>query len=255
MKKFIIFCINFLILLTSFVYSQNIFDEFKKHFEQQYVEPFNKDLTGVVCSNVLNTADSLGLFTAVPPSIGLNIKLNFVGKKISEDNIILNEAFKNIAVKIIPFAVLQIEKGLPLNLDIIARYSGYENFVFYGFGIKYKFLSLPPIVPIVNISAAGFYNILEAKSILKHTSQSLNIIVSVAKIPVVKPYVLVGMDTSKLVVDKEVTRTYEINTKMDFQTRYEVGINFSFIPFFYFNLGYGYVYNTEEYILNLGLKF
>jgi hypothetical protein len=254
MKKYVIFCISFLVL-TNFIYSQNIFNEFKEKFNKVYIEPFNKDLTGVVCSNVLTTADSLGLFTAIPPSVGLNIKLNIVGKKISDDNVILNEAFKDVAVKIIPFAVVQIEKGLPLNLDIIARYSGYENFVLYGFGIKYKFLSLPPIVPVINISAAGFYNILEAKDILKHTSQSVNLIISVDKIPVVRPYVLVGADNSELVVDKKVTTIEEIKDKLDFQLRYELGINFSFIPVFYFNLGYGYVYNTEEYIFNLGFKF
>jgi len=238
------------------IFAQDItdmFEEFKKKFDEKYVKPFNKDLTGLVCSNVLNTAESLGLFTAVPPSIGLNIKACFVGKKISQDNIILNEVFKNASVKVVPFGVIQIEKGLPLNLDFIVRYSGYENFLLYGFGIKYKFLSLPPIIPIINISAAGFYNILEAKDILKHTSQSVNLIVSIQKIPFVKPYVLVGFDTSELVVDKKVAIVGK--NKMDLQTRYEVGINFSFIPVFYFNLGYGYIYNTEGYTLNLGIKF
>ena len=254
MKKFLILYICVFVSITQ-MYSQNIFNEFKERFNKEYIGPFNKDLTGIICSNILNTADNLGLFTVAPPSVGLNIKLNIVGKKISDDNIILNEAFKDVAVKIIPFAVVQIEKGLPLNLDIIARYSGYGNFVLYGFGIKYKFLSLPPIVPVVNISAAGFYNILEAKDILKHTSQSVNLIISVDKIPVVRPYVLVGADTSELVVDKKVTTIDEIKNKLDFQLRYELGINFSFIPVFYFNLGYGYVYNTEEYIFNLGLKF
>jgi hypothetical protein len=254
-KIVIVLSLSFLVLSCDNIWSQNIFNEFKEKFENQYVAPFNKDLTGIVCSNVLNTAGSLGLFTAVPPSIGLNIKLNFVSKKISEDNTILNEAFKDVAVKMIPFAALQIEKGLPFNLDVILRYSGYDNFMFYGFGIKYKVLSLPPVVPIVNIAVAGFYNILEAKDILKHTSESINLIVSVDKIPVVRPYIVVGMDTSELAVDKKITIIDEIKNKMDFKTRYELGINFSFIPFFYFNLGYGSVYNTEEYILNLGLKF
>ena len=254
MKKFFIYTSFFVFI--SCVFTQDItemFEEFKNKFNKEYVEPFNKDLTGVVCSNVLNTAESLGLFTAVPLSIGLNIKVCFVGKKISEDNIILNEMLKDAKVKIIPFGVIQIEKGLPLNLDFIVRYSGYKNFVLYGLGIKYKFLSLPPIIPIINISAAGFYNILEAKDILKHTSQSLNLIVSIQKIPFVKPYVLVGFDTSELVVDKKVAIVEKL--KMVPQTRYEVGINFSFVPVFYFNLGYGYIYNTEGYTLNLGIKF
>jgi hypothetical protein len=51
----------------------DIFEEFKNNVQEQYLKPFTKDLTGLVCGNILNDAESLGFFTPFPPSIGLNI--------------------------------------------------------------------------------------------------------------------------------------------------------------------------------------
>ncbi|MCX7956870.1 MAG: hypothetical protein N2643_03120 [Endomicrobia bacterium] len=236
--------------VINYNFASDIFEEFKNKVQQQFLAPFNKDITGAVCSATLNTAESLGLFSAVPPSIGLDIKTTAVLKKISSDNLILGE----MPTEYIPFLSVGIAKGLPFNFDLYIRFMGYSNFTFYGFGIKYKFLSFPPVVPVVNLSVSAFYNILDVKEIFKHNSQSFNFIVSVDKIPFIKPYILVGLDNGELIVD-DVLGLGALENKYSGGLRYEAGIKFSFIPFIYINLGYSKIYSEDGYTANLGLKF
>ncbi|MCS7227398.1 MAG: hypothetical protein NZ839_00350 [Endomicrobia bacterium] len=254
-KKIFISTILFLMFSSFLRTAENIFNEFKTQFQQTYVDPFNKDLTGVVCSNVFNRGENLGWFSVLPrPSIGVNIKISVAGKKPDKNNVIVNNFLANQSVKLIPFVTLQIEKGLPFNIDLIGRYFGFENFTFYGVGIKYKIFSFPPIMPVVNISIAGLYNKLDAKDILQHISYSVNAVVSVDKIPVIKPYISVGTDTGELNVDNKVFPG-GMKSKFSSGRRIEAGINFSFIPFVYLNLNYAQIYNTEGYGANLGVKF
>lgn len=243
-----------LILKTSVVYTIDIFEEFKNRVQNQYVEPFNKDLTGLLCANSLNTAESLGLFKAVPPSIGLDIGVSVVLKKISSDNIILQQAFANQTFKYLPFSSLYLTKGLPLNIDVSFRFFGYSDVMFYAVGLKYKFLSLPPVIPVVNCSASIFYNNLSVKQVLKHSSYSLNLIISVDKLPFIKPYILAGLDNSELTVD-EALGVGELKSKLNNGMRYEAGLRLTFIPLVYFNLGYSNIYSVDGYFLNLGAKF
>ncbi len=257
-NKLLIF-VSFFVLVASALYPISfvpiyVFEEFKNQFNQNYVSPFNKDITGVVCANTINGADNLGLFSTVPPSIGLNLKVTLNAKQISNDNIILNQAFQDQNIKLIPFFALQVEKGLPFNVDLIGRYSGYSSFSFFSFGVKYKFLSLPPLVPIVNLSLAGFYNSLSVKNILSHVSESINLVVSVDKVPFIKPYLVVGVDTAQMKVHESIIPG-GLTNKFSSGMRYELGLNLSFIPFLYFNLGYSMIYGTNGYSLNLGAKF
>lgn len=252
--KKLIFIGIFLVKVSYFLYSVDIFEEFKNRVQDQYVNPFNKDLTGLICANPLNTAESLGLFKAAPPSIGLDMRASVVLKKISSENTILQQAFENQSFKYLPFSSLYLTKGLPFNTDLIFRFFGYSDVIFYGIGVKYRFLSLPPVVPVINFAANIFYNVLNVKQILKHTSYSVNFLASVDKLPFVKPYVLVGLDNSELVVDNALG-IGEIKTKFSNAVRYELGLNLSFIPFVYFNLGYSNIYSADGYFLNLGAKF
>ncbi|MCS7151782.1 MAG: hypothetical protein NZ928_05310 [Endomicrobia bacterium] len=248
-----IFLIVLLLSCLNYVFSQNVFEEFRNNFLTSLVSAFNRDLTGVVCSNVLNRGEDLGLFKALPPSLGVDIKVVATGKKISNDNLIIRNSFKDLNY-ILPFLSLQLEKGLPYGIDLILRYSGFDNFSFFGGGLKYKIISLPPMAPAVDIAVAGFYNILDAKDILKHTSQSANLIISVNKIPVIKPYIVAGIDSSELNVDKKVIQG-GLTNKFSSDLRYELGLSISVFPFLYLDVSYSYIYNTEGYSLKLGLKF
>lgn len=251
-------CFMLCLILHTLGYTQsiidefkNIIDEFKKKAQKEYIGDFNKDLTGVVCNNIFNHADELGLFTAVPLSIGVNIKISGSAKKISDDNLILKDTFKNVGY--IPFLVIQVEKGLPYDIDLVGRYSGYENYVFWSAGLKYKIISLPPLAPIFSVAIAGIYNKLEAKDVFEHTSQSYNLIVSIDKIPVVKPYIVAGIDQAEMKVDEKVLRVEP--DKFASGMRYEIGLNISTLPFLYLTVGYSYIYNTEGLSLSLGMKF
>lgn len=247
----IVFIFNF-----SLLRSIDIFEEFKNNFQQQYLVPFTKDLTGLTCGGIVNNAESLNFFSAIPPSIGLNIRFYTPIKEIDSENIILQNAFQNQDLKYILMPIVQLEKGLPYNIDLIGRFSGYfyKGFIFYGAGIKYKIISLPPGISILNISIAGFYNFLKVEDVLNFNSTSANLIVSLNKIPVITPYITIGLDNGELEVSDTLGFS-GLKGKFSNGLRYEGGINLSFLPILYLNLGYSKIYNTEAYSLGLGLKF
>jgi hypothetical protein len=230
----------------------DIFEEFKNNIQEEYLTPFTKDLTGLVCGDIVNNADNLELFTPFPPSIGLNIRVYSLIKEIDKENQILQNAFEGQQIKYLLFPILQVEKGLPFNIDLVGRFSGYyyKDFIFYGFGLKYKVLSLS----ILNFSVGGFYNFLEVKDILKMSSVSYNFVFSVNKIAIVTPYVALGLDSGELQVDEKIG-VGSMKGKFSDGIRYELGANISLLPIFYLNLGYSKVYDTYGYSFGLGVRF
>ncbi|MFN3550709.1 MAG: DUF6588 family protein [Endomicrobiia bacterium] len=253
MKKIITYIIIFFISLCS-IYAVDIFEEFKNNVQQQYLNPFTKDLTGLICSNIVNNAESLKLFSALPPSIGLNVRLYTPIKEIDDENIILQNAFQNQDFKYILMPMLQVEKGLPYNIDLIGRFSGYfyKRFIFYGFGLRYNIFSLP--AGMLNISIAGFYNFLKVEDVLDMNSNSLNLVVSLNKIPIINPYIVIGFDNAEMEISEKLNLG-KLKGKFSSGLRYEGGLNFSFFPFLYLNLAYSKTYDKDAYSLGLGLKF
>jgi hypothetical protein len=244
-----IIIISFLIFLQTILVA-DIFDDFKNQFQQQYVDPVTKDLTAITCGNSLNSGDSLDLFSVTPPSIGLSIRVTAPMKKINEDNIIFKNSLKDVEYVFLP--IIQIEKGLPAKIDLILRGMSLNNMTFYGVGIKYCLFKSPiPMMP--QVSVAGFYNQLTAKDILSLNSNSISAIVSFG-IPVVKPYLIIGLDNGELKVDENVVLG-GITGKLSGGLRYEAGINFSVLPIMYINFSYGQAYGDTLMSLGLGLKF
>ncbi len=255
MKKIIVYIITFFISL-SIIQAVDIFEEFKTNVQQQYLNPFTKDLAGITCGNIVNNAESLKFFSTLPPSIGLNIRLYVPIKEIDDGNIILQNAFQSENFKYIFIPVLQLEKGLPYNIDLIARFSGYfyKGFTFYGLGLRYNIFSLPPGMSIINISIAGFYNFLKVEDVLDMNSNSLSLIVSLNKIPVISPYILLGVDNAEMEISERLNLG-KLKGEFSYGLRYEVGANISFLPLLYLNLGYSKIYDKNAYSLGLGLKF
>lgn len=239
-----------ILILTQTILFADIFEDFKNNFQQQYLNPVTKDLTAITCTNLLNNGDSLELFSVTPPSVGLNIRLFLPIKKINQDNVIFKNSLKD--VEYISLPMLQIEKGLPAKIDLILRGMSLENMTFYGIGIKYCLFKSPlPLMP--QVSIAGFYNKLDSKDILSLNSNSLNAIISF-NIPVVKPYLIVGLDNGELKVDEKVA-SGGLSGKLSNEIRYEGGVNISLLPVMYLNLSYGQAYGDTLMSAGLGLKF
>lgn len=253
MKKIFIFLC---FILFSSLYALDIFEEFRKNLKQEYLATFSEDILGVINASLLNDAESLRFFTPFPFSIGLNIRLYSAFRQINSNNFILKEAFKDLDFKCISLPILQIEKGLPYNIDFIGRFSSfyYKDFMFYGAGLRYKVFCLPFVLPELNFGVAYIYNFLEVKKTLKVNSTSFNLITSLNKLPVVSFYFIFGLDNGELYVDESLG-VGNLKSSLSNKDRYEIGLNFSFIPFIYLNLAYGKVYNLESYCLGLGMKF
>jgi len=241
--------IGILIILQGIIFA-DIFEDFKNNFQEKYLNPVAKDLTAITCANSLNNGDNLELFSVTPPSVGLNIRIIAPMKKINEDNLLFKNSLKDAEYVFLP--VVQIEKGLPAKIDLILRGMSLGNMTFYGIGVKYCiFKSMIPLMP--QVSVAGFYNQLTAKDILSLNSNSINAIVSFG-IPVVKPYLIVGVDSGELKVDESVIIGGFVG-KLSGGMRYEAGLNISLLPVMYLNFSYGQSYGDTLMSIGLGLKF
>lgn len=253
MKKILI--INIILLIAVYLYS-DIFTEIKNKFEKEYVDPLTKDLTGVTCNGILNHSDALGWFNMSHPVLGVNFRSYVPMKKVSEN---LKDIAKGLTQGYIFLPVAQLEKGLPWNIDIIFRGIGYGDILFLGGGLKYSFLKLPPVVPVIHFSVAGFYNVLSIEEVLSLNSMSLNTCISLS-IPVIKPYVVIGYDRGNLTIDKKFLDTRglqlsELKGEFSGSMRYEAGLNLYLLPFVYINCSYSHIYGDEGFSAGLGITF
>ncbi len=257
-KNKIIWLLVILVTFSNTIFCDFI-EEIKQNLQPEYLNPLAKDITGITCMNMFTNAEGLGLFKTIPPSIGLNFRLYLGLKKISSENIILSKLGEKQGYDFIGLPVVQLEKGLPFNIDFIVRGMGVSGMTFYGFGVKYcVFDSIIPGVP--DISIAGVMNKFIATDVLSLDSTSLNIIASVG-LPVIKPYLIVGIDNGNMEINDKLLEELGLSSlgkltgKFSSGTRIELGINFSFFPVVYINLAYSKIYNEDGASVSIGLSF
>jgi hypothetical protein len=239
------------------LYGFDLFDEFKRRIEQAFVDPAAQDLTALTCMNGWTGADPLGLVSAMPPSIGLNVRVyNNIVQPVCP---MFTAALQGQSFNYLTIPVLQVEKGLPFNVDVAVRGMAYGVFMFYGAGVKWTaFKSFLFGVP--DVALSFFYNSMSAADILSFNSTSLAATVSVG-LPIIKPYVTAAYDSGMLTVADTLLRERGIplstlEGKFSGGTRLEIGLNLQPLPFIYANACYGLsVYGNTGFSGSVGLRF
>lgn len=235
----------------------DLFEEFRQRLQQDVADPVAQDLTALTCMNAWNGADPLGFVTAVPPSIGLNIRVysTFVQPVSS----IFSAALQDQPFNYLFVPIAQVEKGLPFNVDVAIRGMAYGTFVFYGAGVKWTaFKSF--LIGIPDVALSLVYNQLSATDILSFTSTSLAATVSVG-LPIIKPYLTAAYDSGTMSVASTLLQERglpisQLEGKLSSGTRLEIGLNLQPLPFIYANACYGMsVYGSSGFSGSVGLRF
>ena len=238
-----------LVLGTSAAFAANPFDEFRnqvgpgvlKDVAQKNLDNFAKDVGALLGSGAAHQGKALGL-------PGFDVGIHVPGKKISDDDTIVKAA----GLDTVYLPVIQAEIGLPKKVDLIGRFSSYQDSNLIGFGLRYGILKGGfPGLP--SLSVQAIYNSLNVNANdnkLKATTLSAAATLSI-DLPAITPYLSAGIDSTT--VDPDST----ISTLQGKATGYrvEAGVNLSLFPLTYLQLGGGLINGDMSYTAGLGIKY
>jgi opacity protein-like surface antigen len=229
-------------------FAENPFDEFTNQITgygdsivQTKLDNFTKDLGYLMGGGAFHQGKALGF-------PGFDVGIHLVAKNTGKDDTILNAA----GISTIGLPIVQAEIGLPAKIDIFGRIMSYDTASMVGGGVRYGIIkgSLP-IMPSLSVQAM-MNNLSVSSGANKFTATCTSVDAMASfNIPIVDPYIGVGMDQTEVKADSSITSLKgTANT-----TRVEAGINLTLIPFTYLQVGGVMVGGDIGYTAGLGVKF
>ena len=223
------------------------FEDFKLQIQAQgeaLLKPFAEDLGGIIGANDFNSGRAIG-FPGFEAGFAATLQ-----SKPGTNNRILRDA----DVKTFGAAMLHAGAALPfIGADVMARGVGYSGFSIIGGGLRYPLLksgTLTKFIPDVSVSA--YYDVINY-DYFKGSHMSLDAAASF-DIPVIKPFVGVGIDRTKLEI-KNVNAALNGISGTISKPRYTLGIRLSPMPFLYVYGAYNILHGQTGYSMGAGAKF
>jgi hypothetical protein len=237
-----------LVLAVTSAFAANPFDEFQAQLTSQAeaviqtrLDNFTKDLGVLMGGGSFHQGKALGF-------PGFDVGMHFVGKNTDKDNTVVKAA----GVDAIALPIIQVEIGLPAKIDVFGRVMSYADASLVGGGVRYGIIKgALPVMP--SISVQGMINnLLVSAGANKFTASCMSVAAMASfNIPIVDPYIGIGMDQTEVTADSSITALKGKATA----TRLEAGVNLTLFPFTYAQLG-GVLTNGElSYSAGLGVKF
>jgi hypothetical protein len=223
------------------------FEDFKTQIVAQgeaLLTPFAEDLGGLIGANDFNSGRSLG-FPGFEAGLAATVQA-----KPSPNNRLLRDAGVDA------FGVAMLHGGVALPLigaDVMVRGVGYSGFSIVGGGLRYGLLksgTLTKFIPDVSVSA--YYDVI-SYDYFKGSHMSLDASASF-DIPVIKPYVGVGIDRTKLEIKNVSTLLNGTDASIS-KPRYTVGVRLSPLPLLYVYGAYNILHGQTGYSIGAGAKF
>jgi len=251
MKKSLIYVLLFSVCSAP-VFAGNVFDNFKDQLTnvtvpiaQDNLDNFAKDLGAVMVAGSYHSGKSLGF-------PGVDVGIHAPMKSVSDKDAIV----KATGLNYISFPTLQVEIGLPSDLDLLVRYSSIYNANLVGGGLRYGILrNSMPFLP--NISVQGIYNTLTVTNDTnKFTATAMNVsAIASFNLPIVDPYVGVGYYSATVTPDASIP-TPQADMKGNGSGYIaEAGVNMGLIPLTYLQIGVAMINGDIGGTLGLGVRF
>ncbi len=223
------------------------FEDFKTQIAAQgeaLLKPFAMDLGGVIGANDFNSGRALG-FPGFEAGLAATVQA-----KPSNANRVLRDA----GVDAFGVPLLHAGAALPLiGTDVMARGVSFAGFSVFGLGLRKEVLksgTLTKFIPDVSVSA--FYDVINY-DYFKGSHLSLDAAASF-DIPVVKPFVGVGIDRTSLEI-KNVNAALNGADASISKPRYTFGVRLSPLPLLYVYGAYNILHDQAAYSAGAGLKF
>lgn len=223
------------------------FSDFKKIASDSVIKPFATDLGGLIGAADFNSGRSIGF-----PGFEAGIDAAIQAKPSSENRIL-----RDAGVNAFGLPMAHIGAALPfVGADVMARGVAYSGFSIIGGGLRVPVLksgTLTKFIPDVTVSA--YYDAINY-TYFKGSHMSLDAAASF-DIPVIKPFVGVGLDRTKLEVKGLSGATAALNGASGTisKPRYTVGVRLSPMPLLYVYGAYNILHGQAGYSLGAGLKF
>ncbi len=219
------------------------FSKFKANVRDAYLKPFAADLGGILGGNDFNSGRAIGF-----PGFDVGVAVTLQAKPSVENRIL-----RNAGVDTFGAAMLHAGAALPaIGADVMLRGVSLSGFSIVGGGLRYPvFKSGTVTMFIPDVSVSAFYDVI-SYDYFKGTHLSFDAAASF-NIPVIKPYVGVGLDRTKVEV-KNVAGFNGLSGTIS-KPRYTVGVRFSPLPLLYVYGAYNVLHGQTGYSLGAGAKF
>ena len=222
------------------------FSSFKKQIQAQgktLLKPFIADFGGLIGGTDFNSGRTIGF-----PGFDVGVAATVQSKPDSTD-LLLRKA----KVTTFGLPLLKASVALPvLPVDVSVRGVTYSGLSIIGGGARYGLLksgTLTKFIPDVSVSA--FY---DAITYRYFTGTHMSVDASASfDIPVIKPFVGVGLDHTTLKI-KDVPGLNGVDGTIS-KPRYTVGVRFSPLPLVYVYGAYSSLHGNTGYNAGAGVKF
>jgi len=209
------------------------------------LEPLAGDLGGALGGGMYEPVKNGGLF-----GFDVGVRTSFAG--ISNETKTNIPAFKDSSY--LAGVWLYASKGLPLGIDIFARYasrkieSSNESIDLTGFGVQYTVISDKVIKPVPGVSLLAAVNNFSGPGL---DAQTLSMAATVSKkLPIITPFATLAIDKTGMEVASSIGTLKPKKT----QSRVLAGIELRLIPFTYFNMAVSKSGSETGFQLGLGIK-
>lgn len=221
----------------------NPFDEFRTRVQDQLLKPFAKDLGGLLGAGDFHSGRALGVpGFDVQATAGLQFR---PGKE--------NSIFRDAGVKEFGLPRLQVEVGLPLNIDAIGRGLSAYGTNMVGGGLRYGLWKTKILGVLPDIAVSAFGDSL-THDLFKISHFSFNLAASL-NLPIAKPYLGFGLDSTKVTV-KDVGNTAVNGASATATgTRLTAGVDLTLIPFTHIYGAYTLFNGNSGAEAGLGVRF
>ncbi|MBI4248771.1 MAG: hypothetical protein HY611_04650 [Elusimicrobia bacterium] len=219
------------------------FKDFKSNISQSALKPFAKDIGTLVGSNKAHLGRILGF-----PGFEVSIKASAIMKP-DPDNAVL----KSAGVKAFGLPYIQLDLGLPLQIDAFVRGISFSNFTMAGGGLRFsifKFMDVPlaPQLLVAGMANSVSHDYFSATHFGADAVMSLNI-------PIIKPYMAVGVDRTRLRIKSANTASLVGLTASATEPRFTLGINLKPLPLVYLYGAYTRTHKVNAIDGGVSLRF
>lgn len=220
------------------------FGGFQQYADSGSIEPFARDLGGLLGSATYHGGRSLG-FSGFDTGGRYGIQL-----QPSRENSIL----RNKGVTAFGLPWIQAEVGMPFRLDGFVRGISFEGLTIAGGGVRYGILKVSdkPWAPQLLVSGVG-HSVVHQHFSANHQGGSL---VFSMGIPQFTPYIGGGFDRTVLVVRSSTLQPTLAGTQVTtVESRFDAGMQFRPWTFVYLNLAYALLHGRNGAEGGLGIRF
>lgn len=222
------------------------FSDFKNVATDAALEPFARDIGGMLGAGAAHSGRSLGF-------PGFDVGLRFGGMaNLDDDDTILK------AADLEPFGMpwVQAEIGLPFKLDGFIRGFSYNSLSMVGGGLRYGVLRVVDLPLTPQLTVGVMANTLSFSQ-FSATHFGGNATLSV-KALIVEPYVGVGYDRTKVEVKSVGSGNVNLTddkTATGTAPRFTVGLNLKPLPLMYIHAGYSLIRTGGGFEGGMGIRF